>query len=210
MEPNDLARELGVTGRTLRGWLRTTYPRGAVDHGARWLLTAEQVEAARRRFRSQPKPTVFRVPGSVPAATAPRATSDEAYVIDLCDEILEEEALRQHRFDWLLGDPGRNGSRVALPVDAYYPGRRLVVEYRERQHDEPIAHFDKPDRMTVSGVHRGEQRRLYDRRREEEIPAHGLRLMIIRPGDLGADRLGRLRRYRQGDLAVLRAMLSAL
>jgi hypothetical protein len=35
-----------------------------------------------------------------------------------------------------------------------------VVEYREPQHDRRVAHFDKPERVTVSGVHRGIQRAL--------------------------------------------------
>jgi hypothetical protein len=33
-------------------------------------------------------------------------------------------------------------------------------------------------------VERGEQRALYDARRDAEIPAHGLRLLVIRPADL--------------------------
>lgn len=137
-----------------------------------------------------------------------RDGSDEAYVIDLCDRVLGEEALRQHRFDWLLGDPGASGRRVRLPVDAYWPGRLLVVEYRELQHDVPVPHFDKPDRLTVSGVHRGEQRALYDARRDTAIPAHGLRLVVIRPADLAADRRGRLRRDQEADLPVIRRLLS--
>jgi hypothetical protein len=43
----------------------------------------------------------------------------------------------------------------------------VVVEYRELQHDHPVAHFDKPDRLTVSGVHRGVERAHYDARRDE-------------------------------------------
>ncbi|MFF9656942.1 hypothetical protein [Streptomyces griseoluteus] len=137
-----------------------------------------------------------------------RGDSDEAYVVDLCNRILGETALPQHRFDWLLGDPGAGGRRVRLPVDAYWPGHRLVVEYRELQHDQPVPHFDKPDRLTVSGVHRGEQRALYDARREAEIPAHGLRLVVVRPADLDADGRGRLRRNEEADLAVLRKVLA--
>lgn len=125
----------------------------------------------------------------------------------MCDEILAEDGRRQHRFDWLLGDPGVNGRGVCLPVDAYYPDHRLVVEYRERQHDEAVAHFDKPHRLTVSGVHRGDQRRLYDERREQLIPAHGLRLVILRPRDLASDARGRLRRDRTADLDSLRRLL---
>ncbi|HEY9441232.1 MAG TPA: hypothetical protein VIS29_21825 [Streptomyces sp.] len=137
-----------------------------------------------------------------------RDDSDETYVIDLCDEVFAEKSMRHHRFDWLLGDPGTNGRQVTLPVDAYWPGRELVVEYRERQHDEPVPFFDKPDRLTVSGVHRGEQRALYDARRETEIPAHGLWFVVIRPDDLDADGRGRLRRNRESDLRVVRKLLS--
>ncbi|MEU2223054.1 hypothetical protein [Streptomyces sp. NPDC018347] len=137
-----------------------------------------------------------------------RDDSDEAYVIDLCNRILHESALTQHKFDWLLGDPGTNGRRVKLPVDAYWPGHELVVEYRELQHDQPMPHFDKPDRLTVSGVHRGEQRALYDARRDTEVPAHGLRLIVVRPADLDADSRGRLRRNEKADLESLRKILA--
>jgi hypothetical protein len=140
------------------------------------------------------------------AAHRARADSDEAYVVDLCDAILGEPASRQHRFDWLVGDPGPNG-RSRLPVDAYYAAHRLVVEYRERQHDEPVAHFDKPDVLTVSGVPRGIQRRIYDERRAVEIPAHGLRLIVVKPSDLTADGRGRLLRDRVPDEATLRPLL---
>jgi hypothetical protein len=43
-----------------------------------------------------------------------RETSDETYVLDLCDEILGEPGQRQARFGWLLGHPGRDG-RVRTP-----------------------------------------------------------------------------------------------
>jgi hypothetical protein len=137
-----------------------------------------------------------------------RDNSDEAYVIGLCDRILRENASTQHRFDWLQGDPGTSGRRAKLPVDAYWPGHQLVVEYRELQHDQPMPHFDKPDRLTVSGVHRGEQRALYDARRDAEIPAHGLRLVVIRPADLDADGRGRLRRNEEADMVALQKILA--
>lgn len=136
-----------------------------------------------------------------------RETSDEAYVLDLCDQVLGEGGLRQHRFDWLLGDPGKAGRRVRLPVDGYWPGANLVVEYRERQHDQPVTHFDKPDRMTVSGVHRGVQRAIYDSRRDELIPAHDIQLVVITPANLDATPRGRLRRNRPHDLAAIRRLL---
>ncbi len=104
---------------------------------------------------------------------------DEAYVIGLCDEVLGRQGSRQHRFDFLLGDEGTDGRRVKLPCDVYYSDLNLVVEYKEVQHTSPVAHFDKPDVMTVSGVHRGEQRRIYDERRAEVLPQHGIELVGI-------------------------------
>jgi hypothetical protein len=202
--PTTLAASLGIAPSTLRAWLRRAYPRSEAERGAPWTLNPDQIEAARLRFsellRSRP-PQTRGEPG--------RPTdSDENYVIDLCDEVLGEQARRQHRFDWLLGDPDTGGTRAPLPVDAYYPDRRLVVEYRERQHDEPVPFFDKPDVLTVSGVHRGEQRRIYDRRRDELIPSHGLRMVVLRPTDLASNRQGRLSRARTSDVAALRAMLT--
>lgn len=132
-----------------------------------------------------------------------RETSDEFYVLELCDEVVGEAGIRQHRFDWLLGDAGPNGRQVRLPVDGYWPHANLVVEYRERQHDQPVPHFDKPERLTVSGVHRGLQRALYDARRDELIPAHGIRLIVITPGDLDATPRGRLRRNADHDLRAI-------
>ena len=137
-----------------------------------------------------------------------RDASDEAYVLDLCDRVLGISGLRQHRFDWLLGDPGKSGRRMRLPVDAYWPDARLVVEYRELQHERPSPHFDKPDRMTISGVHRGLQRALYDARRDERIPANGLRLVVIRPSDLEATPRGRLRRSSASDLDAVKNLLA--
>lgn len=202
MDPASLAADLGIAPSTLRSWLRNAYPRADADRGSSWELGPDQVAAARRRFDGRPS--------SKPQATtrtSGRAGSDERYVIDLCDEVLGEVALRQHRFGWLRGDPSAAGARATLPVDAYYADHCLVVEYRERQHDEPVGHFDKPEVITVSGVHRGEQRRIYDRRREELIPSHGLRLVVIQPGDLASNQRGRLTRDRIRDLASLKALL---
>lgn len=137
-----------------------------------------------------------------------RVSSDEYYVLDLCDEVLKERGLRQHRFDWLLGDPGKSGRRAKLPVDGYWPEAKIVVEYRELQHGRPVPHFDKPDRLTVSGVHRGLQRAIYDARRDELIPKHGLRLVVIAPTQLAANARGRLLRHREADLTAIRNVLS--
>lgn len=126
---------------------------------------------------------------------------DEEYVLDLCDQILHQKSLRQHRFDFLRGDAGSR-----LPVDAYYPKINLVVEYRERQHTEPVKHFDKPHIITVSGVDRGKQRTLYDERRRIVLAEKKIKLVEI-PYTLFACN-SRKRIVRSGgDIEILRNFL---
>lgn len=131
-------------------------------------------------------------------AKTTRQNSDEAYVLDLCDEILGQASRRQHRFDFLRGDgdPGRK-----LPVDAYYPELQLVIEYREIQHTRPIGFWD--NKPTVSGMPRGQQRARYDQRRRDILPQNGIMVVEIEYSELDHDRRGRLKRTRQSDLRVL-------
>jgi hypothetical protein len=131
---------------------------------------------------------------------------DQNYIIDLCDELLGLNAHREYRFDFLRGDPGRNGIGRKLPVDAYYASLALVVEYHEIQHRRSVPHFDKPDRLTVSGVHRGLQRALYDQRRRDVLPQHGISLLEISSDDFACDTHGRLQRS-PADRDIVRACL---
>lgn len=136
-----------------------------------------------------------------------RKDSDEAYVIDLCDEVLGIQASRQHTFPFLVGD---GAHPRCLPVDAYYEPLNLVVEYRELQHSESVPFFDKPDKKTVSGVSRGEQRVLYDNRRRNVLPKHGINLVEISYFDfIYEGKSKRLVRNREADLDVVRNKLSA-
>lgn len=129
-----------------------------------------------------------------------RKYSDEYYVLDLCDEVLGLEGNRQHRFPFLKGDAG-----TSLPVDIYYQELKLVVEYRERQHSEEVAFFDKKN--TVSGVSRGKQRVIYDMRRREVLPKYGIELVEINYSDLSFDKNKRLRRDKENDLVVIKNKL---
>jgi hypothetical protein len=140
----------------------------------------------------------------------PRNDSDEKYVLDLCDIILGLTSSRQHRFGFLLGDPNKKGNQVRLPVDGYYDKLKLVVEYRERQHTEKVPFFDKPDRMTVSGVPRGEQRRIYDERRRLLLRQHGITLIEISYLDLKHNKQGRIIRDAKFDEEILRRKLQDL
>jgi hypothetical protein len=132
-----------------------------------------------------------------------RQDSDEHYALDLCDEVLGQKCLRQHRFDFLRGDgnPGRT-----LPVDAYYPDLNLVIEYREKQHTERVGFWD--DKPTVSGIPRGQQRARYDQRRRDVLPTHGIALVEISYSDLAHAGSKRLVRDTEKDMASLREMIS--
>ena len=123
----------------------------------------------------------------------PRDGSDEKYILDLVARILVEPDYRwQHRFPTLLGDPGQDGKRRALPVDGYFPRHRLIVEYWERQHSAPVPIMDEG--ATVSGVSRGHQRRLYDQRRQVWADANDMQLVILDHRGFETDKNGRLHR----------------
>ena len=82
--------------------------------------------------------------------------------LDLCDRLLGEIGRRQHRFSWLR--PPGTGIEDCLVCDAYYPGHRLVAICR---------HGD------------AELDALY----AEQVPGHGLQLLVITLSELGMDRL---------------------
>lgn len=132
--------------------------------------------------------------------TKGRIASDEYYVINLCDEILGMKASRQHTFEFLTGDAG-----TKLPVDAYYSKFNLVVEYCESQHTKSIPFFD--NRKTVSGVSRGEQRRIYDQRRQEVLPQYGIKLVVISYTDFEFSKRKKLVRKHEQDLNIVKNIL---
>ena len=137
-----------------------------------------------------------------------RISRDETWVIDLCDRVLGKNSIRQHQFDFLLGDPGKNGRRVRLPVDAFYSDFNLVVEYHERQHTEPVSIMDR--RQTVSGVARGQQRRIYDERRRIMLPQNGYRLVVFDYTEFQQNANQRLRRDAQAQRNALKIISERL
>ena len=78
-----------------------------------------------------------------------------------------------------------------LPVDAYYPGKGLVIEYHELQHTKSVKFWN---RMTACGLTRDQQRRRYDRRRAKVLPKNGIRLLVFDYNSLNPNTRGRLPR----------------
>ncbi|WP_066057258.1 hypothetical protein [Robertmurraya korlensis] len=136
-----------------------------------------------------------------------RVNNDEGYVIDLCDEILNQKGYRQYRLDFLRGDKGKNNRSVPLPVDVYYKELKLVIEYKEKQHDEKVPFFDKPDTLTISGVDRGAQRKIYDQRRREILPKQGINLLEISYRDFHFDSKKKIIRNKDNDVRILKEKL---
>ena len=103
----------------------------------------------------------------------------EQYVVGLLEKLLGPKDVR-NRFEWAVGDVSPKTGRAArLPFDAAWEERKLIVEADEDQHTEATPFFDKPDRITASGVHRGLQRRMYDERKRRAARAQGYKVVEI-------------------------------
>lgn len=137
-----------------------------------------------------------------------RHNKDECYVLDLCDSVLELTCLRQHKFDFLLGDTNSKGVARKLPVDGYYKELNIAIEYHESQHNETVIFFDKPNQTTISGVNRGVQRKIYDIRRREVLPAKGINLIEISYTDFNYNGQKRITRNLKQDKEVIKKFLA--
>lgn len=156
-----------------------------------------------RRFQAPPRyvPELEAIP--VPDKAVRR---DEHYVLGLCAEVLGLPCAGQQTFDWLRGEPSlKTGARKALPVDGYFDQLGLVVEYQERQHSEPVPFFD--NKVTSTGMLRGAQRALYDARKAELIPQHGLTLLVIDYRDF-SHKKGKIMRDPARDREIVAALLA--
>jgi hypothetical protein len=207
----EMARQADVDPKRFRAALRKAGLRWH-SHNGRWEVVIDSSE--HRDMVSVlallgPGPPTIR-PAAVrrPVKAGPSPGRDEAYVIDLCDAVLGQNALRQHRFPFLVGDPDANGRRAPLPVDAFYPALKLVVEYHERQHTERVGFFD--NKATVSGVGRGEQRRRYDDYRRTLLPKHGYELVCLDYSHFAHDAAKRLRRGPTDRAVIERTLLPYL
>tara|TARA_B110000211_G_scaffold186053_1_gene211127 strand:+ start:614 stop:1363 length:750 start_codon:yes stop_codon:yes gene_type:complete len=107
-----------------------------------------------------------------------KTINDEAYIMNLCDELLSQTSVRQFTFDGLLGDYHKDGeSRTTLPLDAYYEEIKLVIELVNKRSPAPKKGMDKGKRRTISGVTRQEQRLKYQGRKQEFLKKEEINLV---------------------------------
>jgi hypothetical protein len=119
----DLARDLGVDYRTLRGWVSRNFPRASSDVWQPWGLSPEQVRAAREHFSGHEGLAQTRPPAN--GGPAGDFTADwywEGNVIIALARSLEAEGWTVRR----TADAGRREQGVDLV--AVSGGRTLMVE----------------------------------------------------------------------------------
>jgi len=137
-----------------------------------------------------------------------REDSDEYYILNMCDVLLNEKSARQHTFPFLLGDFHKDKkSRTKLTLDAYYYSLNLAIEYREKQHTEEISDDDKPIIKTVSGVSRDEQRKIYELRKRDVLLRKNINFIEINYYAFEYDDLMRIVRNKEKDIEILKGLL---
>jgi len=138
-----------------------------------------------------------------------RADSDENYILELIDELLNQKGSRKHTFEFLQGDLHQNGkTRTKSPIDLFYEELNLALELVEHPEHKKSAIKSKEEKVTVSGVSRAEQRKKYFNRKKSVLEEKGKTFIQIPIKDFQVDSSGQLIRDKVEDTRVLRALLS--
>lgn len=137
-----------------------------------------------------------------------RANSDEVYVLDVIDALLNEKGSRKHTFDYLWGDLHKNGeTRTKLPIDVYFANLRLALEIVE--HPEKNTADAKEEKQTVSGVSRAAQRLIYYERKKTALENKDIAFLDVPLELFEHDQDTRIIRDNDKVESVLRSLLSA-
>ncbi|WP_299528865.1 hypothetical protein [uncultured Lutibacter sp.] len=141
-------------------------------------------------------------------AISKKINSDEHYILNLCDELLNNSASRQHRFPFLLGDFHKDKkNRTKLPVDGYYEKLNLVIEYRLKQRTEKTSDSDKTAVKTVSGVTKDEQRKIYDKRKKDVLKRKNINLIEINYYAFEYDNEMNIIRNKEKDIEIVKNLI---
>jgi len=133
-----------------------------------------------------------------------KENSDEYYLVGLCNEILKEKAVHQHSFNYLLGDLHKDGKRrTRLPLDAFYFGLNMAIEFYEKGDEES----DDSKVITVSNVKRSEQRKIYAQRKRDVLKEKGIGLVEMDYDEFECNEDNSLVRNKEADVKLLKEML---
>ncbi|QHI36909.1 hypothetical protein IMCC3317_22790 [Kordia antarctica] len=126
--------------------------------------------------------------------------SDENYLLNICDELLGQEASRKHTFDTLVGNLHKRGKgRTKLPVDAYYKELKLVMEFF--QQNKPFEELDEKEQARITQI------KYYDELKKEAVLAKSFRYMKINYAQFECDEANKLIRNTENDTLVLKEIL---
>lgn len=127
------------------------------------------------------------------------ANSDQYYIINLCNELLQENASRQHKFGFLLSDVHKDGVTTSiLPVDAYYDKLNLVLEFK-------VQYSSSTDKSNWDI-----KKDTYSQRKKKGLSAKDIDLVEIDYSMFPQDtNTNKLLRVNTDDVAVLRKLLKS-
>jgi len=126
--------------------------------------------------------------------------SDQYYLISLCDELVGQEASREHTFDTLVGNLHKRGKgRTKLPLDAYYEDLKLVIELRRDR--------DPSEELDINEQERVDQVTYYNELKKKAVLKKELRLMEIKYASFDTDAHGALLKNKEQDVTVLSGYL---
>ncbi|MEQ8241189.1 MAG: hypothetical protein RIA69_18385 [Cyclobacteriaceae bacterium] len=134
-----------------------------------------------------------------------KSQSDEHYLINHCDDLLGVTALRNFKFNFILGNYHKDGkTRSSLPVSAYYPEHNLVIELIV---PEDAISIDHPKRQTPEGTKRAELMGIYAERKKRGLQEKGVNFIEIPYASFAIDESGDLVREEDKDLDLLKTYL---
>jgi len=126
--------------------------------------------------------------------------SDEFYLVNLCDDLLEQKASRKHTFNTLVGDQHKRGKgRTKLPLDAYYEDLKLVIEFSVK--NDIAEELDEKEQARILQIKR------YKELKKKAIVKKDLRLIEINYTSFACDETNKLIRNTEQDKEVLRSLL---
>ncbi len=128
--------------------------------------------------------------------------SDEFYLVNLADSLLQQKASRKHTFDSLVGNlHKKNKGRTKLPLDAYYEELKLVLEFFKDEEDVNFNKLSEKEQAIIT------QRKYYDQVKKEAVRKKDLQLLEIRYSQFECDSEGNLLRDTSKDTKVFRGIL---